>query len=338
MKSMMKRTTLREIRQSLGRYLAIWAIVALGVGLFAGLKITKTVMVKSADAYLREKQLYDYRLLSTLGFEEEDVSALRQKEGVRAVEGAVEADILSPDAEGNESVLKAHSLLEQINGVELTAGRLPENAAECIVDSNRYDASAIGSKLALSDNNAQEDLDNFAYREYTIVGVAQASAYVQFERGNTSLGNGSVSSFVYLLPEGFATEYYTEIFVKFDTDAPIFSEEYDAYMEAREAEWEDYCKAQGARRYHAILAEAEEKLADAETELAAQKADAEKELADARRELADAEAEIADGETQLAEAEQTLADNRARLNREARTLADSRAQLEAREAKLADME
>ena len=41
MKSMMARTTLREIKQSLGRFLAIFAIVCLGVGLFAGLKITR---------------------------------------------------------------------------------------------------------------------------------------------------------------------------------------------------------------------------------------------------------------------------------------------------------
>lgn len=338
MKSMMKRTTLREIRQSLGRYLAIWAIVALGVGFFAGLKITKTVMVESADAYLQEKQLYDYRLLSTLGFEEEDVRTLAQKEDVRAVEGAVEADILYLDAAGNESVLKAHSLLEHINGVELTAGRMPENATECIVDSNVYNRSAIGSKLVLSDNNEQEDLDKFACREYTIVGVAQASAYIQFERGNTPLGNGSVSGFVYLLPEGFATDYYTEIYVKFDTDAPIYSEEYNAYVDAREAAWKDYCKAQGMRRYQSIVDEAEAELADGEAELASKKAEAEKELADARSELAKAEEELADGEEELTDAEQTLAQNRARLDREARTLADSRTQLEEREAELAAME
>ncbi len=338
MKSMMKRTTLREIRQSLGRYLAIWAIVALGVGFFAGLKVTKTVMVESANAYLQENQLYDYRLLSTLGFEEEDVRALAQKEDIRAVEGAVEADILYLDADGNESVLKAHSLLTNINGVQLTAGRLPENAAECIVDSNLYDRSAVGSRLVLSDNNAQEDLDHFAYREYTIVGVAQASAYIQFERGNTPLGNGSVSGFVYLLPEGFATEYYTEIYVKLDTDAPIYSEEYDAYIDAREAAWQDYCKEQGARRYRAVVAEAREELADAEEELASEKADAEAELADALRELEDGEAELADGEAALAASEQTLAQNRAQLDREARTLADSRTQLDAREAELSGME
>ncbi len=127
---MMKKTTLREIRQSLGRYLAIFAIVAMGVGFFAGLRITKSVMVESADRYLKEKQLYDYRLLSTLGFETEDVEALAKKEDVRSVEGAVAADIVYVDEDGNEAVIKAHSLMEKIKGLEVVAGRLPQTPEE----------------------------------------------------------------------------------------------------------------------------------------------------------------------------------------------------------------
>ena len=40
MRSSMKKTTRREIRNSFGRYLAILSIVALGVGLFAGLMVS----------------------------------------------------------------------------------------------------------------------------------------------------------------------------------------------------------------------------------------------------------------------------------------------------------
>lgn len=338
MKSMMKKTTLREIRESLGRYLAILAIVALGVGLFAGLKITRTVMVESADAYWQEKQLYDYRLLSTLGFEEEDVLALAQKEDIRAVQGAVEADILYVDEQGNENVLKAHSILEDINCLEIVAGRMPEADTECVVDSKTYDESAIGGKIVLAGDNDEEDLDNFKYTEYTITGIAQSPVYAQFERGTTSLGNGSVSGFFYLLPEGFATEYYTEIYVKFEEDAPIYSDEYDAYMDEKEPLWENYCEEQGERRYQSIMAEAEEELADAEKDLADEKTDAEKELADAEQELTDAEAEIADGEEQLADGEQEIEDNKALLAQKEKELADARASLEAQEAELAAQE
>ncbi len=338
MKSMMKKTTLREIRQSLGRYLAIFAIVALGVGFFAGLKVTKTVMVESAHDYLLKHQLFDYRLLSTLGFQEEDVQALEQKEHVRAVEGAVEADILYVYGEGNEGVLKAHTLLERINGLELVAGRMPETASECIVDANRYGEEALGSKIILSENNEQKDLDNFAFREYTIVGIAQASAYIQFERGNSSLGNGRVDGFMYLLPQGFATDYYTEIYVKFDMDHRIYSPQYDAYMAEREPQWKEYCQEQGERRYLAVVEEAQAELADARKELEKEKAEAEKELAGAEQELKEAEAEIADGEAKLAAGEAEIADQLARIEREEEKLTEARAAIEQQKAGLAEAE
>ncbi len=337
MRSMMGKTTLREIRQSLGRYLAIFAIVALGVGFFAGLKITKTVMVESADAYLEENQLYDYRLLSTLGFEEEDVEAFRAKEDVRAAEGAIDADILYVNGQGNEDVIKAHSLLKNINGLKVTAGRLPEKGTECVVDSNLYEESAIGSKIVLSENNETEDLEQFAYKEYTIVGMAQSSAYIQFERGTTSLGNGRVSGFMYLLPEGFAAEYYTEIYVKFDEDYPIYSKEYNDYIEEKDKLWETYCEEQGNRRYQAIVSEAETELADAQKEFQEEKADAERELADAKKELTEAETELADGEEKLKDGEKELADNKTLLDRKEKELSEARSALEEQKAALGAM-
>lgn len=329
MKSIMKKTTLREIRQSLGRYLAIFAIVAMGVGFFAGLKITRQVMITSANAYLEEKQLYDFRLLSTLGFEDEDVQTLSSKEDIRFVEGAVAADILYFNQQGNEDVIKAHSLLQNINGLEVVAGRLPQQATECVVDANLYDKSALGTKIVLSENNVEEDLDYFAYREYTIVGIAQSSAYIQFERGTTALGNGQVSGFMYLLPQGFCAEFYTEIYVKFNQDYPIYSKDYNDYIDDKEPLWKDYCKAQGERRYQAIVADAEAELANAKQTLAEEKANAKQTLADAKKELTDAEAELADAhaepadgwakyndsyaefEEKIAEAEQEIADTEA---------------------------
>ena len=338
MKSMMVKTTLREIKQSLGRYLAILAIVALGVGFFSGLKVTMDSMVVSADNYLSEAQLFDYRLLSTLGFEEEDVEALAAKDGVRAVEGALSVDIIFINAQGNESVIKAHSLSEKINRVVLTAGRLPESGDECVVDGNLYGESAIGSKVILAESNSEEDLDNFTYREYTITGIVQASYYIQFERGNTSLGNGRVSGFMYLLPEGFQMDYYTEIFVKFDTDYLIYSEEYKSFIEEKKAVWESYCEAQGQRRYDAVLKEANEELAAAETELADKKEEAETELFDARKELEEAEEKIADGEAELADGEEQLADSRKQLADGRKQLADGERQIEEAEAELAERE
>lgn len=74
---MLRRVFLRQIRKSLGRYIAIILIIALGVGFFAGLRVAKTAMVQTADEYLSQHNFYDFQLISTLGFTQEDVEALQ---------------------------------------------------------------------------------------------------------------------------------------------------------------------------------------------------------------------------------------------------------------------
>lgn len=328
MKSMMRRTTIREIRQSFGRYFAILAIVALGVGFFAGLKMAKPDMIATGNDYYEKHQLFDYRLLSTLGFRQEDVEAVRQQADVRSAEGAVSADITYVDAGGNESVMKVHSITEDINGLTLMAGRMPEQANECVVDAALYDETAIGEKIVFAKSNEEGDLEWFSYKEYTIVGVVRSSYYANFERGNTSLGSGKISGFMYIPRDGFGVEYDTEIFVKFKQDFPIYSEEYEAYMEAKEADWEALCEELAYDRYEEIKQDAEEELAEAEEEFAKEKADAEEELAEAEQELLDGEAELADGEEQLQSAKEELA------NKE-KELADAEEQIKSGEAELA---
>ena len=164
MKSMMMKSTLREIKQSLGRYLAILAIVALGVGFFAGLKATMPAMLKTGDRYLAEKEFYDFRLICTLGFDEALVEQIRTREDVRAAQGAYSFDILCQSAsDGSANVIKAYSITEGINDLEVIAGRLPKAANECVVDSRMFSKKYIGKKLKLAVSNAEEDLENFAF-------------------------------------------------------------------------------------------------------------------------------------------------------------------------------
>lgn len=338
MKSVMQKTTLREIKQSLGRYLAILAIVALGVGFFAGLKAARPAMVATTQHYMEEMQFYDYRLISTLGFEQEDVDFLASQEGVRAAEGAVSLDIVYVNDAGNESVLKMHSLTENVNGIQLTAGRLPETDSECVVDSNMFSENQIGDKIRLSDSNDPDDLEHFRYREYTITGIAQSSYYIQFERGNTALGNGKISGFVYLLPGGFDIEYYTEIFVKFQEDFDLYSQEYKDFLDVKEPVWEDLTEARSQRRFDDIVAEAEQELADARKELDEKKAEAQEELDDARQDLDDAYAELTDGERKIADGEKEIRDAERDIRNAQTDIEEGEAEIAENEQKLRDGE
>ena len=305
MRSMIWKSTFREIKESLGRFLAILAIVALGVGFFAGLKVTQPAMLKTAQRYFDKTALYDYRLISTVGFSEDEVETIKKQKDVKAAEGAVTFDIIC-ESGGKERVLKMHSITEDVNRLVLVDGELPENAGECVVDSNLYGVSMIGKTIKLSDGNDEDDLEHFSNREYKITGIVQSPLYSQFERGSTSLGNGRVSGFVYLLPEGFADDYYTEVYVKFACDFPLYSEEYDAYIEQKQDAWEALTEDLAAERYQTVRSEAETKLADGKKQLAEKKEETKSQLDDAKKQLEDAKSQIEDGEKQLADAKKKL--------------------------------
>ena len=76
-KSSMIKSTLREIKGSFGRWLAILAIVALGVGFFSGLKVCKDAFTETGNRYLDKHQFFDFQLISTLGLEDEDVEKIQ---------------------------------------------------------------------------------------------------------------------------------------------------------------------------------------------------------------------------------------------------------------------
>lgn len=338
MKSMMKRNTFREIKKSFGRYFAILAIVALGVAFFSGLKITQSVMVHSADVYLKDLQFYDYRLVSTLGFTEENVEALAEKEDVRAAEGAISAEVLYKDAGENERVIKMHSITEKVNKLKLVAGEMPQSADECVVDSALFSEDAIGSKLVLSENNTTDDLDKFAYKEYTITGLVQSPCYIQFERGNTSIGNGRISGFAYILKDGFTVDYDTEIYIKFDEDYDIYSDEYDSYMDAKEADWEAYTKEQADIRYEKIVKDAQDELDEKKEELEEKRAEAEAELESAKQQLTDGETEISDGKNQIASAKTELSAKASELQSGKDALSSKAAELESASQQISGQE
>ncbi|MBQ8188247.1 MAG: ABC transporter permease [Lachnospiraceae bacterium] len=297
MRNCMYKTTFREIKQSFGRYFAILSIVALGVGFFGGLRVTTPVFVEAGDTYVKEMALFDYRLMNTLGFEEEDVEAFLQDENVLAAEGAFSEDFLCSMESGEVYVIKAHSLTADMNKLDVLEGRLPENSDECVLDRRAQTLAGftelkIGDVITLSDSNSEETMEHFVHDEYKIVGFVNASYYLNYERGTSKIGSGKVNGFVYIPMEGFDTEYYSEIFVKLKEERAIFSEEYDALIDGTEKGITDICKAQAMRRYQSIVDEAQAEIDNAKSELADAKQEAEVELAEAYDELVSAQDEV----------------------------------------------
>ena len=342
--SVLALSLLREIKGTLGRYLAIFAIIALGVGFFSGLRVSSDAMLKTAGDYLREKQLYDFRLISTLGFKDEDAAAFAALPGVEAAVGSVNADFLCALGSG-DSVFRAHLLTEEMNRVDLVAGRMPETGDECLLDAKYLGALGIGSVLTLSDENSEDTFDTFACDAYTVVGLANSPYYVNFERGTTALGSGKLSGFVFLRAEGFDTGYFTELYLSLGDCGDLYSEEYDAAIDAMEPAVTALLEERAMARYDSLESDALSEIADAQAELDdgretynSERSDAERELDDARSKLIDARQELDDGWRELADGRDELAKERAdadaRFVKARRELDDGWAELEKGKAEL----
>lgn len=257
----------RTIGKSKGRFFAIMAIIALGVGFFAGLKVTKPGMIKTADSYLRDYKFYDFRVLSTYGFDEDEIEAMQSQDEVIAAEGAVYEDFIYVGKDGTEMVMKANSLTEQVNTLELRAGRMPQAADECVLDAYQFDESMIGEQITISDSNSDEVKDSFAYDSYTVVGMVNSPVYINMERGTTSLGSGRISAFVYIEPEGFCFDYYKEMYVLCQDSYDIYTDAYEDYIDEVSGDIEDAAKQAADDRYDDLQAEIQQEYDDAVAEI-----------------------------------------------------------------------
>lgn len=295
-------STLREIKQTLGRYLALMLIIALGVGFFAGLKVTDPAMRQSMYTYLTDKNFYDFRLISSLGFEDEDICYLQTNIDEKVVEPSISFDIITTIDE-TTYIMKATSIPESINQIEIGAGTMPTKDDECLVDGKLFDETAIGSKVIISDTNEEEDSEHFRYKIYTITGLIKSPLYIQYERGTTNLGSGVLDGFIYINKGGFDVDYYTDCYVKLDLSPALYSEEYDAVIKSKKNSIEEKLDKVADDRYQRIIADANKELNDAVKELEDTKAEKGQELEDAKAELDDAKKQLDSAKKSIAEYE-----------------------------------
>lgn len=352
-----RKNIVRTFKSARSRFAAIFSIVALGVGFLAGLNATPIDMEESMEKYMDDGNFYDLRIVSTMGLTDEDVSALEQVDGVAQVQPGYSADLL---VEAGEDVVVSRLLSvppedeDAINKLILVEGRLPETSGECVVEAGATlggSAYPVGTKLTVNSSD-NEDLDTkLACTEYTVVGVVHNTNYFSFEREPASVGNGTVELVMYLLPQDFAYDTYTEIYVTADGALAqnSMADEYEATVEAVQTKVEEIQDERCQARYDEIRSEAQEEIDDAwaeyydaEEEANRELADAAQELADGRQELADGEQEYLDGEQEYADGLQELTDNEAKVNDGAVQLADgiqelldSQAKVEEGEAELA---
>ena len=361
-KNILRKDFIIEIKKTMGRFVSIFFIVALGVAFYSGIRASEPSMRITADQYFDDSELMDLKVMGTMGLTKADIKAIGKVSGIEAVEGGYSKDVLCPVGD-NEKVVHMLSMQKNFDQVSLVEGRLPEKAGECLVDEDflSYTDLKVGDTVTFHSGDGEALTDSLVTDTYKIVGIGNSPLYISFGRGSSTIGTGEISGFVVVDKASFDMDVYTEAYVKVSgaEEKTAFTDEYnnlsDAAKEAVSAIEEERCAA----RKQEIVDEANEKLADSEKtvneksqelenakkELESGKSKAAEELKKAKQQITDGEAELADAKQQIADGETQLADAKAQLNEKQAQLSSAeaeyesgKAQLDQKEQELADAE
>lgn len=241
----------REIWDTKARFLSILAIIGLGVGFFVGVKAAGPSMINTLVNYASEQNMMDVRLVSSVGFDDDDVAEIEKTQGVAQLQTGYFADAVMSDG-SKKSVVRIHSLGEddKINVPVLEEGRLPQNSGEIVVENASYATPIeIGSKITLentvvSRTTGEKEEIPLKCSEFTVVGKVKSPLYISFQKGNTTVGNGTISYYMMILPQDFTSERYTELYLVSDYSASggyPYSDEYNSEIDSLTQRLETVC-------------------------------------------------------------------------------------------------
>ncbi len=239
----------REIKRSRARFWSLFAIVALGVAFFSGVRASEPDMRISLDDYYDMQSFMDVRVISDLGMTDSDIEDLvglnfvDEAEGIYNLEVLTSLSYLKEDGETKSDDKAEVSVLlisctDRVDKPYLKEGRLPEQAGECLIDHAMAEnfGVKVGDILKLESGVRDRKLTDGSLTtdELTVCGICMIPAYLDLERGSGKLGDGQIDYVVLPARETFAAKVYYEVALTLK-DAKAMqtgSDEYTAYVEA----------------------------------------------------------------------------------------------------------
>lgn len=329
---MLKRSLLKNnfksIHKTRRRFISILVMAFLGVGFFSGLVATSPDMLDSLDRYADSSNLYDVNILSTLGLTDDDIEVLKNIDGIEGVYGIQIKDSMAK-IDDKESICKVIEYDENVNVPVIIAGRNIEKENECLLDpsivrTGEGAESFIGKKIILeNEDKNSNDEPIFTLKEFEIVGIAETPIYISSERGNTTLGNGTVSFYIFTQNNVINMDYYTGIYATVSGAREVVtnSTEYLSLVNSAISRIEDIKQSREEARYQSLVDEATTKVNDAQKEFDDKKQEVDAKLKDAEDKISKAESEINSSEKQIQNAENELASQEKQANEKFETLA-----------------
>lgn len=302
----------RSIGRSKARFFSILTIIAIGVGFYGGINATEPNMIESADKYYKDLNLADFRLVSPLGFQQEDVDNVLSLASIDSIQEGFWKDLFLTSSEGATSIVRLYSYNPEdyqtgngMNQLRLNKGRLPEKPGEIVVQTggNVPADVRIGSTVSLSLPDEEELEGVLATHTFTVVGSIYSSKYISFERGQTNIGDGSIDFFAYIHAGDFQMERPTDLFVrtKESNHLTAYTEDYHNHINIVQ----DFLEVLGKQSMGKEISNLEQELQEGKAKLQENKNLAERELGEMEAKLREAEQAIEQAEEEMKTKDET---------------------------------
>ena len=308
------------MKGSMSRVISLFGIVLLGVMMLTGLVSVAPDMRSAAQRYYVQQNVFDLRVLSTLGLSAQDIDAIRATEGVEAVQPVKYLDAEAQwSNRGDPAVVRFQELPadpeadtpDNLNRLILRNGRMPEAADECVVHVLGYaDAIELGTTLTVPD-----DTDGLSAKTFTVVGNVQDPTHFSTDAESTNAGDGTLDGIVFVPQGSLTADYYTICYIKAENAGLYdnFSDEYQQAVDAVADRLTAIRDAQCETRRAQLIDDANAQLDEAKQTYDDQKAEAEARFADAERQLDEAQAQLDAAKAQLDAGEAEYTSGKAQL-------------------------
>lgn len=327
-----RKDILRTIRGNLKRFVAIVVITVLGTAMFSGLKAGCDDLRTGADDFYDSQQLFDVRVLSTLGITQDDVDTLAGIEGVAHAEGGY-AETAHVKVAGERASVDVKALSDSgINEPYLVEGELPDSAGEVAVTRGylKDSGASIGDTLTIED--AEDEANEvFERRDYTIVGAVIDPMEVNNAEGSMSFRAASSSDYAFFVTQDdVVADTFTVAYVRLVGADEIlcYSDEYDDIVSQVTDRIDAVSDERAQARTDEVIGDALKQVEDGEREAQESFDEAERAFADGQKEIDDGRAELADGLSELDSGRQELIDGQAEIDANRQTLINSQAQVD----------
>lgn len=327
-----RKDILRTIKGNLKRFVAIVVITILGTAMFSGLKAGCDDLRTAADDFYDSQQLFDMRVLSTLGITQDDVDTLAGIEGVAHAEGGY-AETAHVKVAGERASVDVKALSDSgINEPYLVEGELPDCAGEVAVTRGylKDSGASIGDTLTIED--AEDEANEvFERRDYTIVGAVIDPMEVNNAEGSMSFRAASSSDYAFFVTQGdVVADTFTVAYVRLvgADEVLCYSDEYDDIVSQVTDRIDAVSDERAQARTDEVIGDALKQVEDGEREAQESFDEAERAFADGQKEIDDGRAELVDGQAELDSGRQELIDGQAEIDANRQTLINSQAQVD----------